>query len=142
MYYHFTVLKRAGVVVQFAQKFWEFWRKICAIFFEKKFDNGRFLWYNSARVRDRAPLIVKYLTICRYKKNRRFRLLIDYYFRRHSYTNNYLTYRNYRPVRNGFRKIIIKNRNKNKKPNNSFDNVNFNFHLFLFLLLRYDNKYF
>lgn len=64
----------------------------------------------------------------RHKKNRRFRLLINYYCRRHSYTNNYLTYSNYRPIRNGFRKIIIVNWNKNKKPDNNFYNINFNFH--------------
>ena len=55
-------------IVQHAQKFREFEGKICANFFEKKFDNGGILWYNSARVRDRAPAIVKYLTVCRYKK--------------------------------------------------------------------------
>jgi hypothetical protein len=60
--------------VQNAQKFREFEGNFCATFFEKKLDNAGVLWYNSARVRDRAPAIVKYLTVCRYKKNRRFRL--------------------------------------------------------------------
>lgn len=62
-------------LVYFAQKFWEFEGKICATFFEKNIDKEVVLWYNWARVRDTAPTIVKFLTACRYKKNRRHRLL-------------------------------------------------------------------
>jgi len=58
----------ATLFVQNTQKFREFEGNFCAIFFEKKLDNEGVLWYNWARVRDTAPTIVKYLTICRYKK--------------------------------------------------------------------------